>query len=376
MGQELAGSADRVPARHRPVRRSTGSRRDGAGGRTAAGGGAAAGRSAGDRPLPGDRPVRRNPARGPHGARRLRRHAARRQGVAVPRRPQHQRDHPLPGQGVRGARRQHVADHLPARGDEVVGRYAVHGRRHHVPVHLRLRRPGGEGQLGAWLEVQRRTLHVRESRRLHRTHRLSGTGGATDLEITPELVPIAPGIPVHGGASHEAVPQGVQPEGGRAGQGGRIRELGGTLERGDRDPAAATLHPAGDGAVDHAEPRLQRQDAGAQSLLLGGRYGRQPAALHRRHVRRVLLRSAGSDSQHDAGIDRHRRAIDESGRLPTLQGEREHRRLQRARVAGHQDGARHLCVQSQPRRSDEAAAVPGQAVPARPVGGDQSGRTQ
>ena len=100
---------------------------------------------------------------------------------------------------------------------------------------------------------------------------------------------------------------------------------------------------------------MQSRDSSGKTLvrnagpvLLGSRYGRQPAALHRRHVRRVLLRSAGSDSQHDAGIDRHRRAIDESGRLPTLQGEREHRRLQRARVAGHQDGTRHLCVQSQP----------------------------
>ena len=109
----------------------------------------------------------------------------------------------------------------------------------------------------------------------------------------------------------------------RAGQGRGLRQLGAAFQ----DQVGLAAQPRGPDPVGVAHgPADQRPDlaARAQSLLLGGRHRRQPAALHRqgaaharresrghqpaRHRRRVRLHGALHRSRQAAGVPRERRA--------------------------------------------------------------------
>ncbi len=209
--------------------------------------------------------------------------------------------------GHRLRRRDHL--HLQApQGPEVVGRRALHRRRHHVLVRGRLPQSRSLAEQAPDLHRQGRAGGGDQARRGHRRVQVR-----LALRPLPAAARLRPGPPA--GDLPEALPQPVprqvQPRrpAGADRRERRRRRLGGALQlQGLADLPAALLaepRPADAEPVD-PDRALRRRRAGggdAQSLLLEGRPGREPAPLHRRRHLGQARRPAG-----DGAADDQRRA--------------------------------------------------------------------
>ena len=115
---------------------------------------------------------------------------------------------------------------------------------------------------------------------------------------------------------------------------------------------------------------------GAQPLLLGHRSGRQPAPLHRPAARRGGERPGGLQPEGDRRRDRHRPVRPGGGQRHPVQGERGEGRLPDADVEGARRLRGRLRLQHDAPGSGAARDLPGRALPAGDVAGDQPRRDQ
>ena len=241
---------------------ATGERRRASAGRGAAAAGTA-GAGARDRhlrrhPAPGRRSLRRVPVRG-HAVQQLRRRAGRTHLDL--------RHLPEPGEGLGGARRRPRL-HAPSPGrPALLGRRAVHRRRHPVLVEpRRTDRPHLSRPVHPHHHFHRLVRERREDRRLHRARRIQQAVRQPVLGALRQGGPRPP----------EAVLQPVPPrfpgpgQAGRDGEGGRVQQL----DRALRAQAGHPRHrqhrtPDSAGLGLEAGP-ARRLHPGAQPLFLGG----------------------------------------------------------------------------------------------------------
>ena len=239
-------------------------------------------------------------------------------------------------EGLGDQRRRPPHHIVPAQGHEMVRRRAVHGRRFHVLVRGHVPEQGPDQIAGAGTLRQRQAGADQQGRRDHRRcssstirisclpSQLAGDtqvgGGQSRLQSDErELGLYAPAHYLKQFLPKYSSVGSAQ----REGQGRGLRQLGAGLQDQVRlaaQPGCADHVGVEDGAADQ-QPDL---GAGAQSLFLGGRYRRQPAALSRqgsvharrkprshqpaRHRRRVRLHGAVHRSGETAGVPGERRA--------------------------------------------------------------------
>ena len=290
------------------------------------------------------------------------------------------RARPLPAQGGRRAdssrrgrigadgRGQCLGDDPPARGTQVVRRPPRHCRRHGVPVRRHAPAPRGR-------DLQDQPVRP-------------GRGAGRRPDRAPGVRRPAPGDDGQAGhlarrrlgdAEAEALPLQVahrlQRPGQRGRQGGGARNLAAGVHRSLLLEAVDRRRSAGHSGVALHRDYPHRARIRAQPLLPARGHRRQPASLRRPH--RLHRGGEGGVQPQDhrrrggPGIRQH-----EPGELRPLQGERAAGRLSGNPDSGALGVRRGGGVESEPQGAVARGAVPGPALPARPVAGHQPRRSE